>query len=261
MQHKLCLSIEKPANLDLIDATAQDELIESNTQQETKVINKYVDSYAAAIAGLQDGHCLMVGGFGSAGLPAGLLHAVLDHGTRDLVVVSNNAGFDREGVALLIAAGRVRKLICSYPLTEGATAFRDAYRDKKIELELVPQGTLAERIRCAGAGLGGFLSPIGVGTMLAEGKPVYHHEGRDYVIETPLQADFALLKARAADRYGNLTYHLTGRNFNPLMATAADVVAVEVDEFVELGQLEPENVVTPGIFADRIVLTHKETTV
>lgn len=230
----------------------------SNTQttSETIVINKTVATHAAAIAGLQDGHHLMVGGFGSAGLPAGLLQAVLDHGARELVVISNNAGYDREGVALLIAAGRVRKLICSYPLTEGSTAFRSAYRDQLIELELVPQGTLVERIRCAGAGLGGFLSPIGVGTVLAEGKPVHRFDGRDYLIEAPLRADFALLKARSADRYGNLSYHLTGRNFNPVMATAADVVAVEADELLEPGALEPESVVTPGIFVDRIVLAH-----
>jgi len=227
------------------------------TPPETAVINKTLDTHAAAIAGLQDGHSLMVGGFGSAGLPAGLLQAVLDHGARELVVISNNAGYDREGVALLIAAGRVRKLICSYPLTEGSTAFRSAYRDKLIELELVPQGTLVERIRCAGAGLGGFLSPIGVGTVLAEGKPVQRFDGRDYLIEAPLRADFALLRARSADRYGNLTYHLTGRNFNPVMATAAEVVAVEADELLEPGALDPETIVTPGIFVDRIVLAHR----
>jgi 3-oxoadipate CoA-transferase alpha subunit len=239
--------------LDLIDRGAQDETSKATLFQEIAVINKYLETHAAAIAGLQDGHCVMVGGFGSAGLPAGLLQAVLDHGARDLVVVSNNAGFDREGVALLIAAGRVRKLICSYPLTEGSTAFRSAYRDKKIELELVPQGTLVERIRCAGAGLGGFLSPIGIGTVLAEGKPVHHFNGRDYLIEAPL-------RARSADRYGNLTYHLTGRNFNPDMATAADIVVVEADELLEPGALEPETIVTPGIFIDRIVLANKTQT-
>lgn len=241
-----------------MDGGDQDEVITSNKNPETAMINKYVETHAAAIAGLQDGHCVMVGGFGSAGLPAGLLQAVLDHGARDLVIVSNNAGYDREGVALLIAAGRVRKLICSYPLTEGSTAFRSAYRDKQIELELVPQGTLVERIRCAGAGLGGFLSPIGVGTMLAEGKTALHFDGRDYLIEAPLRADFALLKARSADRYGNLTYHLTGRNFNPVMATAADVVAVEADELLEPGALDPEAIVSPGIFIDRIVLSTQQ---
>lgn len=223
------------------------------------MINKYLESHAAAVASLKDGCSVMVGGFGSAGLPTGLLEAVVDQGARDLVVISNNAGYDREGVAMLIAAGRVRKLICSYPLTAGATVFRDAYRDKSVELELVPQGTFAERIRCGGAGLGGFLSPIGVGTMLAEGKSTHRVDGRDYLIELPLRADFALLRARTADRYGNLIYHLTGRNFNPVMATAAELVAVEVDELLEPGALDPEVVVTPGIFIDRIVLAHSST--
>ena len=224
------------------------------------MINKYVESHTAAIENLKDGCCVMIGGFGSAGLPTGLLEAVLDQGARDLVVISNNAGYDREGVAMLIAAGLVRKLICSYPLTAGATVFRNAYRDKKIELELVPQGTLAERIRCGGAGLGGFLSPIGIGTMLADGKAIHRVGDEDYLIELPLRADFALLRARAADRYGNLIYHLTGRNFNPLMATAADLVAVEVDEFLELGTVDPQAVVTPGIFIDRVVLANKSAT-
>jgi 3-oxoadipate CoA-transferase alpha subunit len=219
------------------------------------LINKYVATLAEAISDMRDGHSLLVGGFGSAGLPTALLDAILEHGVKDLVVISNNAGYDREGVASLIAHGRVRKLICSYPLTEGATAFRDAYRDKKIELELVPQGTLVERIRCAGAGLGGFLSPIGVDTILAEGKPLQRFNNQDYLIEAPLRADFALLRARTADRIGNLIYHLTGRNFNPVMATAADVVIAEVDELLELGALNPERIITSGIFVDRIVLT------
>ncbi|HEY4075174.1 MAG TPA: 3-oxoacid CoA-transferase subunit A [Herbaspirillum sp.] len=219
------------------------------------MINKYVATLAEAISDMRDGHSLLVGGFGSAGLPTALLDAILEHGVKDLVVISNNAGYDREGVASLIAHGRVRKLICSYPLTEGATAFRDAYRDKKIELELVPQGTLVERIRCAGAGLGGFLSPIGVDTILAEGKPLQRFNNQDYLIEAPLRADFALLRARTADRIGNLIYHLTGRNFNPVMATAADVVIAEVDELLELGALNPERIITSGIFVDRIVLT------
>jgi 3-oxoadipate CoA-transferase alpha subunit len=214
-----------------------------------------VATLAEAISDMRDGHSLLVGGFGSAGLPTALLDAILEHGVKDLVVISNNAGYDREGVASLIAHGRVRKLICSYPLTEGATAFRDAYRDKKIELELVPQGTLVERIRCAGAGLGGFLSPIGVDTILAEGKPLQRFNNQDYLIEAPLRADFALLRARTADRIGNLIYHLTGRNFNPVMATAADVVIAEVDELLELGALNPERIITSGIFVDRIVLT------
>jgi 3-oxoadipate CoA-transferase alpha subunit len=195
----------------------------------------------------------MVGGFGSAGLPTDLIHAVLEKGSRDLTIVSNNAGYDREGVAILIAENRVRKLICSYPLTEGATAFRDAYAAGRIELELVPQGTLVERIRCAGAGLGGFLSPISVGTPLGEGKPIQSWNGRDYVLEAPLHADFSLIRARLSDRLGNLTYHLSGMNFNPIMATAAKTVVAEVDDILDAGAIEPQMVGTPGIFVDRLI--------
>ncbi|AOY92604.1 3-oxoadipate CoA-transferase [Cupriavidus sp. USMAA2-4] len=219
-----------------------------------KRVDKRVARCSEAVAGLRDGATLMVGGFGSAGLPAALINAVLDQGARGLTVVSNNAGFDNEGVASLIAAGRVRKLVCSYPLTAGATAFRDAYRRGEVELELVPQGTLVERIRCAGAGLGGFLSPITVGTPLAEGKTVQEVGGVAYVLELPLRADFALVRAHCADRLGNLSYRLAGRNFNPVMATAAEVVVAEVDSMVEAGALDPEQVVTPGIFVDRVVL-------
>lgn len=217
--------------------------------------DKHIGSAIEALSGVRDGHSLMVGGFGSAGLPADLIHAVLDLGAKNLTVISNNAGYDREGVAVLIAAGRVRKLICSYPLTQGATAFREAYRDKRIELELVPQGTLVERIRCAGAGLGGFLSPITVGTPLGEGKMAHSIDGKDYVLELPLRANFALLRARLADRIGNLTFHLSGRNFNPVMGTAADTVVAEVDEILPPGKLDPETVVTPGIFIDALVLS------
>jgi 3-oxoadipate CoA-transferase alpha subunit len=217
------------------------------------MIDKRIGQALDAISGLRDGHSLMVGGFGSAGLPTDLIHAVLELGARDLTVISNNAGYDSEGVAVLIAAGRVRKLVCSYPLTEGATAFREAYRDRRIELELVPQGTLVERIRCAGAGLGGFLSPITVGTPLGEGKPIHTIDGTDYVLELPLHADFALVRARLADRLGNLTYHLSGRNFNPVMATAADTVVAEVDEVLQPGELDPESIGTPSIFVDALV--------
>ena len=157
-------------------------------------------------------------------------------------------------MAILIEEGRVKKLICSYPLTAGATAFRRAYAEGKVELELVPQGTLVERIRCAGAGLGGFLSPISVGTSLAEGKPLQSWNGRQYVLEFPLHADFALVRARFADRIGNLAYHLSGMNFNPTMAMAAQTVVAEVDEIVELGKIDPERVGTPSIFVDRLVL-------
>jgi len=218
------------------------------------MIHKRFDCALLALQGLKTGDAVMVGGFGSAGLPTDLVHAVLDTEVRELTVVSNNAGYDREGVAVLIAEGRVRKLICSYPLTAGATAFREAYASGRIELELVPQGTLVERIRCAGAGLGGFLSPISAGTPLAFGKPVQRLNGRDYVVESPLHADFALVRARLADRIGNLTYHLSGMNFNPIMATAANVVVAEVDAILDLGAIHPQSVGTPGIFVDRLVV-------
>jgi 3-oxoadipate CoA-transferase, alpha subunit len=218
-----------------------------------KRVNKHVDKYAAALAGLRDGATVMIGGFGSAGLPNGLIAAMLQHGARELTVISNNAGYDNEGVASLIANHLVRKLICSYPLTAGATVFRDAYQRGDVELELVPQGTLVERIRCAGAGLGGFLCPVTVGTSLAHRKPAHVIEGVDYVLELPLRADFALIRAYEADRLGNLTYRLSARNFNPVMATAAQVTVAEVDELLDAGTLSPERIVTPGIFIDRIV--------
>ncbi|WP_441614753.1 MULTISPECIES: 3-oxoacid CoA-transferase subunit A [unclassified Cupriavidus] len=219
------------------------------------MVNKQVGSCGEALHGLHDGATVMVGGFGSAGLPGGLIGAVLAHGARDLTVISNNAGYDGEGVASLIEAGRVRKLVCSYPLTAGATAFRDAYRRGEIELELVAQGTLVERIRCAGAGLGGFYCPITAGTILAEGKDTREIKGVQHVLELPLHADFALIRGRHADRLGNLDYQLAGRNFNPVMATAARVVVAEVDGMVEAGALDPERIVTPGIFVHRVVVT------
>lgn len=221
------------------------------------MIDKRLANAAEALEGLQSGHIVMVGGFGSAGLPTDLIHGVLECGVKDLTIVSNNAGYDREGVAVLIAEGRVRKLVCSYPLTEGATAFREAYAARRIELELVPQGTLVERIRCAGAGLGGFLSPVSVGTPLAQGKPLHNWNGHDYVLESPLHADFSLIRARFADRIGNLTYHLSGMNFNPVMATAARTVVAEVDEILALGQIDPQAVGTPSIFVDRLICAEK----
>lgn len=218
------------------------------------MIDKQMNNAEQALVGLHTGHTVMVGGFGSAGLPTTLINAILETDARDLTIVSNNAGYDREGVAILIEEGRVKKLICSYPLTAGATAFRQAYAEGKVELELVPQGTLVERIRCAGAGLGGFLSPISVGTPLAEGKPVQSWNGREYVLEFPLHADFALVRARFADRIGNLIYHLSSMNFNPIMAMAAHTVVAEVDDILELGKIDPERVGTPSIFVDRLVL-------
>jgi len=218
-----------------------------------ETVNKIVGNCDEAIAGLDDGATVMVGGFGSAGLPSELITAVYRRGVRDLTVISNNAGYDGHGIAQLIAARQVRKLICSYPLTAGATAFRDAYRRGEIELELVPQGTLVERIRCAGAGLGGFLCPITAGTELGTGKPLQTIDGVEYVLELPLRADFALIRAQSADRTGNLTYRLSARNFNPIMATAARIVVVEADATVDAGAIAPEQVITPGIFVDRIV--------
>lgn len=218
-----------------------------------ETVNKIVRNCAEALAGLEDGATVMVGGFGSAGLPSELLAALLRRGVRGLTVISNNAGYDGYGIAQLIAERRVRKLVCSYPLTAGATAFRDAYRRRDIELELVPQGTLVERIRCAGAGLGGFLCPITAGTELGAGKPVQTIAGVEYVLELPLRADFALIRAQHADRVGNLTYRLSARNFNPVMATAAGIVVVEADATVDAGVIAPEHVITPGIFIDRIV--------
>lgn len=190
-------------------------------------------------------------------MPFGLIAALHDSGARDLTVVSNNGGSGDPDLSLLLAAGRVRKLICSYPKSKAksTTTFADLYLAGKIELELVPQGTLVERMRCAGAGLGGFYTPVSAGTALAEGKEIRMIDGREHVLELPLRGDAALLRAHRADRLGNLVYNKTARNFAPVMATAAAMVAVEVDEFVELGELDPEAVVTPGVLVDRVVRT------
>lgn len=211
-----------------------------------------VGSHAEAIAGLSDGASIFLGGFGGAGLPRGLIGAVLEAGTRDLTVIANNAGADGDDLTLWLEAGLVRKVICSYP--RAAKAFDTLYRQGKVELELVPQGTLIERIRCAGAGLGGFYSPVGVGTLLGEGKEIKIIDGREFLLELPLPADFALLRGHKADPLGNVTYYKTGRNYSPMMATAASTVVIEVDELVELGGIDPEHVITPCIFVDRVVL-------
>jgi 3-oxoadipate CoA-transferase alpha subunit len=211
-----------------------------------------VTSHAEAILGLSDGASIFLGGFGGAGLPRGLIGAVLDAGIRDLTVIANNAGADGDDLTLWLEAGLVRKVICSYP--RAAKAFDTLYRQGKVELELVPQGTLIERIRCAGAGLGGFYSPVGVGTLLGEGKEIKIIDGREFLLELPLPADFALLRGHKADPLGNVTYYKTGRNYSPMMATAASTVVIEVDELVELGGIDPEHVITPCIFVDRVVL-------
>ncbi len=195
----------------------------------------------------------MIGGFGVAGLPNELIDALIAQGARDLTVVNNNAGNGYTGLAALLQAGQVRKIICSFPRQTDSYVFDELYRSGRIELELVPQGNLAERIRAAGAGIGAFFSPTGYGTTLAEGRETRNINGRNYVLEYPIHADVALIKARAADRWGNLVYRKTGRNFGPIMATAARCTIAQVDEVVELGELDPESVVTPGIFVQRVV--------
>jgi 3-oxoadipate CoA-transferase alpha subunit len=217
------------------------------------MIDKTVGSLEAAVADVKDGATVLCAGFGAVGAPDELIDALQAQGARDLVVVANNAGNGRTGLAGLIASGHVRKVICSYPRSSDSTAFDDAYQAGKIELELVPQGTISERMRCAAAGLGGFYSPVGVGTRLAEGKEAREIDGRLYVFEKPLNGDVALLKADRADRWGNLTYRKSARNFNPTMAMAAALSIVQVREIVALGALDPETVVTPGIFIDRVV--------
>jgi 3-oxoadipate CoA-transferase, alpha subunit len=207
----------------------------------------------AAVAGIEDGATVLIGGFGSAGQPIELIDALRRAGTRDLTVVNNNAGNGDTGLAALLAAGQVRKIICSFPRQSDSWVFDDLYRSGRIELELVPQGNLAERMRAAGAGIGAFYCPTGVGTPLAEGKESRVIDGREYLLEYPIHGDVALIKAHRADTLGNLVYRKTARNFGPVMATAAALTVVQVDEVVEPGQLDPEAVVTPGIFVDRVV--------
>lgn len=217
------------------------------------MISKIFDSTRAALADVPDGATIMVGGFGMAGQPEALIDALLEQGARDLVIVNNNAGNGDTGLAALLAAGRVRKIICSFPRQADSHVFDGLYRSGKIELELVPQGNLAERIRAAGAGIGGFYTPTAVGTPLAEGRETRRIDGRDYLLEYPLHADYALIKAHKADRWGNLVYRKTARNFGPIMATASRVAVAQVDEVVELGALDPEAIVTPGLFVQRVV--------
>ncbi|MGN6502888.1 MAG: 3-oxoacid CoA-transferase subunit A [Pseudolysinimonas sp.] len=217
------------------------------------MIDKQVASVADAVAGIADGATVMIGGFGRAGQPVELIDALIEQGASDLVIVSNNAGNGDVGLAALIDRGRVRKIVCSFPRQSDSWVFDRFYREGRIELELVPQGNLAERIRAAGAGIGAFYTPTGVGTLLGEGKEIREIEGRRYALEYPIFADVALISARRADRWGNLVYRGTARNFGPVMATAARTTVVQVDEIVELGALDPETVVTPGIFVDRVV--------
>ncbi|MGJ9417587.1 3-oxoacid CoA-transferase subunit A [Massilia sp. CMS3.1] len=217
------------------------------------MIDKTYESLERAVADVHDGATVMIGGFGNAGMPAQLIDALINQGARELTIVNNNAGNGDTGLAALLAAKRVRKIICSFPRQSDSHHFDALYRAGDIELELTPQGNLAERIRAAGAGIGGFFTPTGYGTLLAEGKETRLIDGRHYVLESPIHADFALIKALKGDRWGNLVYRKTARNFGPIMAMAAKVAIAQVAEIVELGELDPENIVTPGIFVQRVV--------
>lgn len=217
------------------------------------MINKIVQTLDEAVAGIEDGATVLVGGFGGAGQPMALIDALIEQGARDLVIVNNNAGNAEIGLAALMKAGRVRKIICSFPRQADSYVFDELYRSGKLELELVPQGTLAERVRAGGAGIGGFYTRTGVGTMLAQGKEVRNIDGQDYVFEAPIKADVALIKAKCGDRWGNLTYNKTARNFGPVHATAAKLTIAQVDDIAELGDIDPESVVTPGIFVQRVI--------
>ena len=219
------------------------------------MIDKTVAGVEAAVAGIGDGATIMIGGFGRAGQPVELIDALIAQGASDLTIVNNNAGNGDTGLAALLATKRVRKIVCSFPRQHDSWVFDGLYRAGEIEVELVPQGNLAERIRAAGAGIGAFFSPTGVGTQLAEGKESREIDGRTYVLEYPIRADFALISALKADRWGNLVFRETARNFGPIMATAATTTIVQVDELVPLGALDPETIVTPGIFVDRVVET------
>ncbi|MCU0983719.1 MAG: 3-oxoacid CoA-transferase subunit A [Acetobacteraceae bacterium] len=217
------------------------------------MIDKFVRSTAEALAGVGHGATILVGGFGQVGTPNALIEALSEADLRDLTVVCNNAGTGTHGLARVMAEGRVRKIICSYPRSAGSVVLEELYREGKIELEIVPQGTMAERMRAAGAGLAAFYTPTGVGTALAEGKETREFGGRIYVLEHALKGDVALIEAWQADRWGNLTYRRAGRNFNPVMAMAADLTIAQTQHVAELGALDPEAIVTPGVFVDRVV--------
>ena len=217
------------------------------------MLDKRVSSLLAAINGIKDGAVVLIGGFGASGIPVELIDALIDYGARNLTIVTNNAGSGQADIAKLLATGNVSKIVCSYPRSTGSVVFEELYAAGKIELELVPQGTLSERMRAAGAGIGGFFTPTGAGTKLAEGKETRIIDGKEYVFEKPLKGDAALIKADTADRWGNLTFRFAARNFAPTMAMAADLTIVQVRQIVELGAIQPEQVITPGIFVDRIV--------
>ncbi|WFN87695.1 3-oxoacid CoA-transferase subunit A [Agrobacterium pusense] len=216
-------------------------------------MDKTIKSAEEALAGIGDGATIMIGGFGGSGAPIELIHALIDKGPKDLTVINNNAGNGRIGIAAMIDAGMVKKMICSFPRSSDPRAFTDRYLAGEIELELVPQGTLAERIRAGGSGIPAFYTPTGFGTELAEGKVIGEFDGRSYVQERWLKADFAIVKAELGDTYGNLTYNKAGRNFNPLMCMAAKTTIAQVSKIVAAGEIDPEHVVTPGIFVNGVV--------
>ncbi len=224
------------------------------------MIDKVFPDAEAALAAVQDGATVMIGGFGGAGQPAELIDALIAHGARGLTIVNNNAGNGDTALAALLKTGRVRKIICSFPRQVDSQVFDGLYRAGRIELELVPQGNLAERIRAAGAGIGGFFTPTGYGTDLAKGKETREIDGRGYVFEMPLHADVALIKAEAGDRWGNLVYRKTARNFGPIMAMAARTTIASVHAVLPLGALDPEAIVTPGIFVQRVVKVPRSAT-
>ena len=224
------------------------------------MIDKVFPDADAALAAVQDGATVMIGGFGGAGQPAELVDALIAHGARGLTIVNNNAGNGDTALAALLKTGRVRKIICSFPRQADSQVFDGLYRAGRIELELVPQGNLAERIRAAGAGIGGFFTPTGYGTDLAKGKETREIDGRMHVFETPLHADVALIKAEAGDRWGNLVYRKTARNFGPIMAMAAKTTIASVHDVMPLGALDPEAIVTPGIFVQRVVKVPRRAT-
>ncbi|MDH0493502.1 3-oxoacid CoA-transferase subunit A [Comamonas aquatica] len=217
------------------------------------MINKITDTIAEALSGIQDGATVLIGGFGTSGNPVELIDGLIAHGARNLTIVNNNAGNGDTGLAALLKSGQVRKIICSFPRQVDSWVFDELYRSGKIELELVPQGNLAERMRAAGAGIGAFFCPTAYGTELAEGKETRTINGKNYVLEYPIYGDVALIKAEKGDRWGNLTYRMSARNFGPVMATAAKFTVATVHEVVELGQLDPEAIVTPGIYVSKVV--------
>ncbi|MEG0003761.1 MAG: 3-oxoacid CoA-transferase subunit A [Comamonas sp.] len=224
------------------------------------MINKIADSVAQALSEVKDGATVLIGGFGTAGIPIELIDGLIEHGARDLTVVNNNAGNGEEGLAALLKTGRVRKIICSFPRQVDSQVFDGLYRSGKLELELVPQGNLAERLRAAGAGIGAFFCPTAYGTELAAGKETREINGKHYVLEYPIHGDVALIKAEQGDRWGNLNFRMSARNFGPVMAMAARHTVATVHEIVELGEMDPESIVTPGIFVSQIVRVERVAT-